>query len=123
MLSLQANTGEEDSSTGPIPILDARDGSLAYHPMLHNCRGASVNELMDRLLLLFGDLYEFGNSYGQPVPQSSRYEFEPLRKCLAILLAEDSLETADGGMYRFTAKGYMKYAPRIKVVRSLSDRS
>jgi hypothetical protein len=79
------------------------------------------DEILGSILLPLADEFEAGNRRGR-VPAST--EYEPVRKCLATLMAEGSLtefqiESQKTGMYRLTNEGYRKYKPRIDALRML----
>jgi hypothetical protein len=87
-------------------------------PMTHD-------EILGSILLPLADEFEAGNRRGR-VPAST--EYEPVRKCLATLMAEGSLtefqiESQKTGMYRLTNEGYRKYKPRIDALRMLPPAS
>jgi hypothetical protein len=83
-------------------------------PMTHD-------EILDSILLPLADEFEAGNRRGRAIDSAST-ESEPLRKCVATLIAEGSITefmiaSQRTGMYRLTAEGYRKYKPRIDSLR------
>jgi hypothetical protein len=78
-----------------------------------------MKDILDQLLLPLADQFEAGNpnhwySFRADVP-----EYEKLRECLAVLIAEGSVLRNFAGRFQFTKQGYAKYLPRIKALRTL----
>lgn len=77
-------------------------------------------QILDEILPGLADEFEAGNRKFRYFKPSSVEEFEPLRECLAQLVAEGSLvDFLKTGSYHFTPAGYAKYRPRIDALRSL----
>jgi hypothetical protein len=75
---------------------------------------------LDSLLLPLADNFEAGNRNFVSIKPSSAEEYEPLRECLAWLVAEGYVENSEKlGLYRFTDKGYKEYKSRIAALRGL----
>jgi hypothetical protein len=70
-------------------------------------------KILDEILLPLGDQFEAGiPSRWQPIEPASAEEYEPLRQCLAGLLAEGSIIQPAGSsakVYQLTTKGYLTY--------------
>ncbi len=77
------------------------------------------HKVWNDILLTLADNYEAGNRHFVSFDHSAPEGFEPLRTCLAELVAEGSLENLEMKLYRLTDKGYLKYKPRIDALRSL----
>jgi len=76
--------------------------------------------ILDQLLLPLADNFEAGNRSVRTFDPSSPEEFEPLRECIAGLIAEGSVEDFQKmRAYRLTPSGYAKYRERIKALRTL----
>ena len=81
------------------------------------------NEILDSVLLALAD--DFEEPKGRPgveIKRTSPEEYEALRECLAMRIAEGSLtqfqiESQKLPIYRFTNPGYAKYKPRIDWLR------
>lgn len=80
------------------------------------------SEVLDNILLNLADSFESGNSqrYSTFEP-SSVEEYEPLRECIAGMIAEGSLLNYMQGCYRLTSAGYAKYKARISALRALGS--
>ncbi len=77
-------------------------------------------EILDEILLPLADIFEARNRTVATFQGSSAEEYEPLRECLATLIAEGSVtDSRKMGGYRFTAAGYAKYKPRIDALRAV----
>jgi hypothetical protein len=78
-------------------------------------------KILDALLRPLADLYEGGNRGWQSIEPESAEEYEPLRECLAKLIADGSVvQQLDGlKLYRLTDKGYSTYQARIAALRAL----
>jgi hypothetical protein len=80
----------------------------------------SESDILDQMLLPLADIFEAGNTKMYDVRPSCSEEYEPLRECLAGLIAEGSLSDFDGTKsYRLTPNGYTKYKDRIRALRTL----
>ncbi len=78
------------------------------------------DQVLDKILPGLGDEFEAGNRSYRSFKPSSPEEYEPLRECLAALVAEGSLiDFNKMGGYQFTRAGYQKYKPRIDALRAL----
>jgi hypothetical protein len=78
-------------------------------------------QVLDEILPGLADEFEAGNRHFRYFNPSSVEEYEPLRECLATLVAEGSLiDFLKTGSYQFTPAGYKKYKPRIDALRTLS---
>jgi hypothetical protein len=81
------------------------------------------NTILDQVLLPLADQFEAGNDahwYGfQPVRAD---ESEPLRECIAELVAEGSVvrNSHRKDLFQFVGTGYWKYLPRIKALRAVN---
>ena len=78
-------------------------------------------KILDSILRPLADLFEAAKGQWQPIEPESAEEYEPLRQCIAKLLAEGSLIQASPGakVYQLTAKGYGIYQERITALRAL----
>ncbi len=77
-------------------------------------------QILDEILPGLADEFEAGNRRFREFKESSPEEFEPLRECLAMLIAEGSLiDFLKSRSYQFTPAGYTKYKPRIDALRAL----
>jgi hypothetical protein len=77
-------------------------------------------QVLDEILPGLADEFEAGNRKFRYFKPSCVEEYEPLRECLAVLVAEGSLiDYLKTGSYHFTSAGYAKYKPRIDALRSL----
>jgi hypothetical protein len=84
------------------------------------------DEILRSILLPLADEFEAGNTRAKTIDPASTEEYEPLRKCLATLMAEGSLtefliESQKTGMYQLTNEGYRKYKPRIDALQAPSS--
>lgn len=80
----------------------------------------TTEEIWDSILLGLADNFEAGNRGLRTFSPSSPEEFEPLRECLAMKIAEGSLmDVQSMKVYRLTSAGYEKYKPRIDALRML----
>jgi len=78
------------------------------------------HEVLDEILPTLADEFESGNRRFRTFAPSSSEEFEPLRECLATLIAEGSLmDFLKTKSYQLTGAGYLKYKGRIEVLRAL----
>ncbi len=66
------------------------------------------NEILAIILPSLIDEFEAGNKHGRTFSPSSAEEYEPLRECLAAMIAEGSLTREHGKIYRLTNAGYSK---------------
>lgn len=88
---------------------------------LNEVEGNDVDsKRLDEMLLPLADQFEAGNpnhwySFRTEVPQ-----YEALRECLAVLVAERSVLRDFAGHFQFTKEGYVKYLPRVKALRALN---
>ena len=78
-----------------------------------------MQDILDQLLLPLADQFEAGNpnhsySFRTDIPQ-----YEALRECLAVLVAEGSVLRDFAGHFQFTKEGYTRYLPRVKALRAL----
>ena len=79
------------------------------------------NKILDEIILGLADEFEASNRHPRTFEPSSREEFEPLRECLASLIAEGSLsEFQKMRCYLLTPTGYLKYKSRVDALRVLS---
>ena len=77
-------------------------------------------QILDEILCGLADEFEAGNRHFRYFNPSSVEEYEPLRECLAVLVAEGSLINFQKmGGYQFTPAGYAKYKPRVDALRLL----
>jgi len=77
-------------------------------------------QVLDEILPGLADDFEAGNRNFRGIKPSSADDFEPLRECLAVLIAEGSLlDYQKTATYQFTPAGYVKYKPRIDALRAL----
>jgi hypothetical protein len=77
-------------------------------------------EVLDEILATLADEFESGNRRFRTFTPSSPAEFEPLRECLATLIAEGSLiDYLKTKSYQLTGGGYLKYKGRIDLLRAL----
>jgi hypothetical protein len=80
------------------------------------------SEVLDSILLNLADVFEGGDSHRfATIEPSSVEEYEPLRECIAGMVAEGSLLNYMKGCYRLTPAGYAKYKPRISALRALGS--
>lgn len=78
------------------------------------------DRILDEILPTLADEFESGNRRFRTFTPSSPEEFEPLRECLATLIAEGSLvDFLKTKSYQLTAPGYLRYKDRIGVLRAL----
>lgn len=67
------------------------------------------------------DIFEAGNRTGRTITPADLEEYEPLRECIAGLIAEGSVVDPFGmKIYHLTKAGYLKYRPFIDALRVLS---
>jgi hypothetical protein len=78
-------------------------------------------KILDSILRSLADHFEAGKGHWQPIEPESAEEYEPLRECMANLLAEGSVIQATPGakVYQLTARGYSIYKARIAALRVL----
>jgi hypothetical protein len=79
-------------------------------------------QVLDEILPGLADEFEAGNRKFRYFNPSSVEEYEPLRECLAVLVAEGSLvnfQKMSG--YHFAPAGYKKYKPRVDALRAFSQ--
>jgi hypothetical protein len=80
-------------------------------------------QILDEILPGLADEFEAGNQKGRWFTPSNSAEFEPLRECFAMLVAEDLARSfvTPQPMYivKLTPEGYRKFKPRIDALRSL----
>jgi len=94
-----------------LPLIFCKKGVLAV---------IKQDKVLDEILPGLADEFEAGNRKFRYFKPSSVEEFEPLRECLATLIAEGSLiDFQKMGGYHFTPAGYAKYKPRVDALRSL----
>jgi hypothetical protein len=75
---------------------------------------------LDEILPTLADEFEAGNRHFRTFAPSTPDEFEPLRECIAMLIAEGSLvDYQKARCYQLTSAGYMKYKPRVDGLRAL----
>jgi len=80
----------------------------------------TIDRMLDEILPGLADEFEAGNRKFRYFKPSSIDEYEPLRECLAVLIAEGSLiDFQKSGSYQLTAAGYSKYKPRVDALRRL----
>ena len=78
-------------------------------------------DILDSILLPLKDAFEDGKGHGLPITPASAEEYEPLRECIAELIAEGSLtDPRKMKVYHLTPAGYGKYRPRIITLRNAS---
>jgi hypothetical protein len=79
------------------------------------------NHILDEILLGLADEFEAGNRHFRTYDPSSAEEYEPLRECLAALIAEGYLvDFQKTRSYQLTSSGYARYKTRIDALRALS---
>jgi hypothetical protein len=79
------------------------------------------SQTLDEILLGLADQFEAGNRTFRTLMPSSPEDYEPLRECLATLIAERSLvDPHKTASYQLTPAGYMKYKARIDALRAMS---
>lgn len=81
-----------------------------------------MTEMLDEILPCLADEYEAGNHSGRTIEPTSLEEFEALRECLAMQVADGWVHRQNFGklnVYRLTGAGYAKYKPRIDALRTL----
>ncbi|HXN24607.1 MAG TPA: hypothetical protein VOA41_17865 [Candidatus Dormibacteraeota bacterium] len=77
-------------------------------------------QVLDEILPGLADEFEAGNRKFRYFKPSSLEEYEPLRECLASLVAERSvIDFQKMGGYHFTPAGYAKYKSRVDALRTL----
>jgi|HubBroStandDraft_4_1064222.scaffolds.fasta_scaffold2320161_1 hypothetical protein len=80
----------------------------------------TTSEILNELLLPLADEFEAGNPHGRTFDPSCPEEFEPLRECLADLIAEGWLaQRGPFKIYVLTPDGYRNLKPRINALRAL----
>jgi hypothetical protein len=78
------------------------------------------DEVFDEILLGLADEFEAGNPHGRTFEPSCPEEFEPLRECLADMIAEGWLtQKRPFKIYNLTPVGYRNLRPRIQALRAL----
>jgi hypothetical protein len=78
------------------------------------------DEIPDEILLGLADEFEAGNPHGRTFEPSCPEEFEPLRECLAEMIAEGWLaQRRPFKIYCITADGYRNFKLRIQALRAL----
>lgn len=78
------------------------------------------DRILDEILPTLADEFESGNRRFRTFAPSSPEEFEPLRECLATLIAEGSIiDFLKTKSYQLTGTGYLRYKDRIGVLRAL----
>jgi hypothetical protein len=76
--------------------------------------------VLDEILLGLADEFEAGNPHGRTFEPSCPEEFEPLRECLADMIAEGWLaQRRPFNIYNLTPAGYRNFKPRIQALRAL----
>lgn len=81
----------------------------------------TFEQILDEILPGLADSFEAGNRHFREIRHSSLEDFEPLRECLAILVAEGSLiDFVKSASFQLTAQGYAKYKPRLEALRAFS---
>ena len=79
-------------------------------------------KILDQLLLPPADQFEAGNpNHWYSFNHGDASEYEPLRECMAELVAEGSVRRSHSGHFQFSQAGYAKYLPRIKALRTLKS--
>jgi hypothetical protein len=79
-------------------------------------------EALTEILLPLGDQFEAGNPRGLKLDPSRMEQSEPLRECLAELIAEGWL--TQGRLlnhYKLTKEGYQHFEPRLRALRTLGE--
>ena len=79
-------------------------------------------QILDEVLPCLADEFEAGNQNGRTIEPKSAEEFEPLRECLAMQVAEGWFLRSNFGklnIYRLSKTGYAKHKPRLDALRSL----
>jgi len=75
-------------------------------------------EILDQILLGLADQFEAGKGHVRTYAPSCAQDYEPLRECVAELVAEGSLaDFRKTNSYSLTPAGYLKYKPRIDALR------
>jgi hypothetical protein len=78
------------------------------------------NEILDEILPGLADEFEAGNPHGRTFAPSCPEEFQPLRECLADMIAEGWLtQRRPLKIYSLTPAGYRNFRPRIQALRAL----
>lgn len=78
------------------------------------------SKFLDQVLLPLADQFEAGNpNHWYSFRPGELAEFEPLRECMAELVAEGSVLRDSTGHFQLLATGYAKYLPRIQALRAL----
>jgi hypothetical protein len=78
------------------------------------------DEILGEILLGLADEFEAGNPHGRTFEPSCPEEFEPLRECLAEMIAEGWLaQRRPLRIYNLTPSGYRNFKPRIQALRAL----
>ncbi len=82
------------------------------------------DEVLDEILLGLADEFEAGNPHGRTFEPSCPEEFEPLRECLADMIADGWLtQRRPLRIYNLTRAGYRNFKPRIHALRALGKSS
>ena len=80
------------------------------------------DEVLDEILLGLADEFEAGNPHGRTFGPSFPEKFEPLRECLADMIAEGWLaQRRPVKIYNLTPAGYRQFKPRIQALRALGQ--
>jgi hypothetical protein len=78
------------------------------------------DEILDEILPGLADEFEAGNPHGRTFEPSCPEEFEPLRECLADMVAEGWLvQRYRMKIYNLTPAGYRQFKPRVQALRVL----
>ena len=81
---------------------------------------ATKEEVLDEILLGLADEFEAGNPHGRTYEPSCPEEFEPLRECLAEMVADGWLaQRRQFKIYKLTPAGYSHYKARVQALRAL----
>jgi hypothetical protein len=77
--------------------------------------------ILHQIIPALADEFEAGNRRFRTFQPSNAEEFEPLRECLAILIAEGSLiDFQKTRSYQLTPAGYLKYKDTIRALRAMT---
>lgn len=80
----------------------------------------TTSEILDEMLPTLADEFEAGNPHGRTFEPLCLEEFEPLRECLADMIAEGWLtQRRPLKIYCLTPAGYRNFKPRIQALRAL----
>jgi hypothetical protein len=72
------------------------------------------------VLLPLADQFEAGiPNHWYSFKHGDPTEYEPLRECMAELVAEGSVRRDESGRFQFLQAGYAKYLPRVQALRAL----